>query len=466
MRRLILLIAGLAFAVPAAAKGVGYADVLHWGWEPWVLACLAVATIPYLIGLYRMDRDTRRSIVFRAVAFLAGIEVLVIALEPPVDSIAGSLTSAQMFQHLLLLWIAPPLLVAGRPAFVWLRAIDAGPGRSVVRGFNRCGLAALFNLLKRPLVAWLLLVATLCFWHLPGPYDWGAHHGWLHDIESLSFLGFALCYWTVVIGVPGRRRALGYGMTMVYVVSIGFAMGMISAILTLASHPLYAVHLNTTQSFGLTPLQDQQLAGAIMWIPSNMIHLATICTLFFAWMREDERRAPKVQSVLYSSALRCAVIVPLVLIGLSACGGGNNDNGNDQSNGITTIQLNNQGGNNSNATSNVSTSVNSSIGPKSAEPWETIPGANPQHGAALIRHYGCGGCHTIPGIGNADGIVGPPLTKWSQRMIIAGFMRNRPSNLIPWIQNPQSILPGVDMPNMGITRKQARDIAAYLYTLD
>jgi cytochrome c2 len=277
----------------------------------------------------------------------------------------------------------------------------------------------------------------------------------LHDLEHLSFLGFALCYWTIVIEPYGRRRALSYGATMIYVVSAGFAMGLIAAILTLAPQPLYAVHLHTTQAFGMTPLADQQLAGAIMWIPSNMIHLATICTLFFAWMREDEQRAPRVRSVLSTSAVHCALIVPFVLIGLSACSGGHTE----QSTGITTIHLKHK-------PSSVGSSANSSMGPASADPWETIPGGDPKRGAALIRHYGCGGCHTIPGIGNANGVVGPPLTKWSQRMIIAGFMRNRPSNLIPWIQNPQAILPGVDMPNMGITRKQAADIAAYLYTLD
>jgi cytochrome c oxidase assembly factor CtaG/cytochrome c2 len=460
MRRLILVL-GFLIAAPAAAHGVGEAGEIHWLWEPWVLLCLAATTIPYLIGLYRMGPDERRRIVgpVRAAAFLAGIGVLLIALESPLDPLADALFSMHMVQHLLLLLIVPPLLVAGRPVICWLWAFDLAPRRAIVRTWNRLGLYAAFKWLTRPMVVWLLWVAVLCFWHSPGPYDWSVRHEWLHDLEHLSFLGIALAYWTVVIEPYGRRRSLGYGATMIYVVSAGFVMGMIAAILTVSAQPLYAVHLHTTQAFGFTPLEDQQLAGAIMWIPSNIVHLATICTLFFAWMREDERRAPRVRTMLSSTAMRCVLIAPLVLIGLAGCnGGGDNAAENGPANQITTIQLGNQ------ESGNAAMEVGSMA--QSSDPWKVIPGADPQQGARLIQHYGCGSCHTIPGIGTANGLIGPPLIHWSQRMIIAGFMRNQPENLIPWIMNPQAILPGVDMPNMDISRDEARDIAAYLYTID
>ncbi|HET7570658.1 MAG TPA: cytochrome c oxidase assembly protein [Gammaproteobacteria bacterium] len=450
----------MLFSTPALAQGAGGAGAtLHWVWEPWVLLCLALATIPYLIGLYRMGAEERRRLgPFRAVSFFTGILVLFFAVEYPLNALEHALYSAHMVEQLLLLLIAPSLLVTGRPVATWIWAFDSRSRSRIARGWNRFGLTGACEWLGRPVIVWLLLVAALCFWHFPGPYDWALQHKWLHDIERLSLLGPALGYWSIVIEPYGRRRALGYGATMIYVVSIGFVMALIAAILTLSPHALYAAHLHTTQAYGLTPLQDQHIAGAIMWIPSNMIHLVTLCALFFAWMGEDRQRAAKVRTMLPSAAARCALIAPLVLIGLSGCGSSTNNSGNGQSNGVTTIQLNNQ--------SNVSASANAAVAPKDAEPWETIPGADPQRGAKLISHFGCGGCHTIPGIGNATGVVGPPLTRWSDRMIIAGFMRNRPSNLIPWIQNPQAILPGVDMPNMGITRKQAEDIAAYLYTLD
>ncbi len=98
-------------------------------------------------------------------------------------------------------------------------------------------------------------------------------------------------------------------------------------------------------------------------------------------------------------------------------------------------------------------------------PAEPVAGGNAQHGAELIANHGCGSCHMIPGINNADGAVGPPLNKIADRTVIAGIMPNTPDNMIAWVENPQAIVPGNAMPNLGLNDNEARDIAAYLYTL-
>jgi cytochrome c2 len=95
----------------------------------------------------------------------------------------------------------------------------------------------------------------------------------------------------------------------------------------------------------------------------------------------------------------------------------------------------------------------------------TAVNGDPQHGRDLIQTFGCGSCHTIPGVANADSLVGPPLVSWRRRIYIAGLLRNTPDNLAFWIQHPQQVVPGNAMPDMGITARQARDIAAYLYTI-
>ncbi|MGW3611045.1 c-type cytochrome [Micromonospora sp. NPDC005163] len=90
----------------------------------------------------------------------------------------------------------------------------------------------------------------------------------------------------------------------------------------------------------------------------------------------------------------------------------------------------------------------------------------PDRGAELIAQYGCGSCHTIPGINRADGLVGPPLTRFGARSYIAGQLPNNAENLRRWIVDPQAVEPGTAMPNLGISAIDAQDIAAYLYTLD
>ena len=95
-----------------------------------------------------------------------------------------------------------------------------------------------------------------------------------------------------------------------------------------------------------------------------------------------------------------------------------------------------------------------------------VPGGSPQRGQQLISQYGCGSCHTVPGVRGADGLVGPPLTRMGARAYIAGKLPNNVTNMEHWIMDPQEVVPGNAMPDLGVSAIDARDIAAYLFTLD
>jgi cytochrome c1 len=94
-----------------------------------------------------------------------------------------------------------------------------------------------------------------------------------------------------------------------------------------------------------------------------------------------------------------------------------------------------------------------------------VRGASPDAGKNLIVRYGCGACHQIPGIKGAQGLVAAPLIHFGRRGTIAGELANTPDNLTRWIHNPQDVEPGTDMPNLGISTQDARNIAAYLESL-
>jgi cytochrome c len=98
-------------------------------------------------------------------------------------------------------------------------------------------------------------------------------------------------------------------------------------------------------------------------------------------------------------------------------------------------------------------------------PRHNVPGGDPDRGRTALREYGCHTCHTIPGVQGADATVAPPLNYWADRHYIAGRFPNNPDNLIPWIMNPQTLVPGSAMPDMGVSEADARDMSAYLYTL-
>ena len=94
-----------------------------------------------------------------------------------------------------------------------------------------------------------------------------------------------------------------------------------------------------------------------------------------------------------------------------------------------------------------------------------MTGGEPSRGRAKIRKYGCQTCHTIPGIPEADSLVGPPLTKMASRSYIAGVLTNSPEHMIRWIRDPHGVDQLTAMPNLGVSDEDARDIASYLYTL-
>jgi len=104
-------------------------------------------------------------------------------------------------------------------------------------------------------------------------------------------------------------------------------------------------------------------------------------------------------------------------------------------------------------------------GGKTVKSAMVYTGGDPARGREVIDHYRCGACHTIPGVPHADGVVGPPLMFFARRTYIAGELPNTTRNLIRWVRGPQSVEPKNAMPNLGLSEQEARDVAAYLYTL-
>lgn len=99
-------------------------------------------------------------------------------------------------------------------------------------------------------------------------------------------------------------------------------------------------------------------------------------------------------------------------------------------------------------------------------PAKVVEGGDAAHGRTLIERYGCGSCHTVPGVPGADAWVGPPLMAFARRSYVAGRLANTPDNLIRWLREPQRVSPGTAMPDLDVTAEDARDIAAYLYAAD
>jgi putative membrane protein len=218
---------------------------------------------------------------WQVAAFVAGLVTLAVALVSPLDSAAAALFSAHMVQHLLLVVVAAPLLVAGRTGRVALMALPGRPRRQVRSAIARRPVRRVADLLAHPLAVWGLGTAVLWVWHLPSPYEAALAHEAVHAVEHLTLLVTALLLWGVVLGGPRRRLSVPIAVLVLFATGLqGAALG---AVLVFARSPLYAAHEPTAPLWGLTPLEDQQLAGGLMWVPPGLVYLGVIAALVVRW---------------------------------------------------------------------------------------------------------------------------------------------------------------------------------------
>jgi cytochrome c oxidase assembly factor CtaG len=155
-------------------------------------------------------------------------------------------------------------------------------------------LRAIIQWLMQPLVVAILFLGTFSFWHLPRPYAWSLSNEWVHALEHLTFLVTAIMFWGLVIEPSGRRR-IGHYTTLLYVAAIAVLSGLPGALMILSPVALFKAHTSVTAVWGLTPLEDQQIAGLIMWIPAGLFFLIPIAVLFMRAMAIKEQPSETAQ---------------------------------------------------------------------------------------------------------------------------------------------------------------------------
>ncbi|MFL5508692.1 MAG: cytochrome c oxidase assembly protein [Gemmatimonadaceae bacterium] len=392
-----------------------------WSWEPVVVATLLSTAALYVTGVVRLWRASARGAGLRtweAASFFLGWLVLGLALVSPLHALGGVLFSAHMTQHELLISVAAPLLVLGRPvvAFIWSLPIG---WRREVGGIAKADVVRkTWAVVTAPVFAFALHAIALWLWHLPRLYQATLTSELMHSLQHTSFLFSALLFWWTIFAA--RAGEFRRGLAVFLLFGTVLQTGALGALLTFSGTLWYPAYASTTAPWGLTALDDQQLGGLIMWIPGSIAYVLAALWIAAAWLRESERRVVQRERVMF--AVRTIVIALVVGLPL-ACDRASGNQAN------------------------------------------LIAGADVDRGRTAIKRYGCGSCHNIPGVTGAAGLVGPPLDDVARRVYIAGVLPNEPDNMIRWIENPPAIDPKTAMPYMGVTTRDARDIAAYLYNL-
>jgi len=291
MRRLIAVVPVLLSATPAAAHE-GHSHSIGWTLGPEVTVPLLVALALYLAGLVRLrvrSSKGRALLDRRAWLYLAGWAILAGALVSPLHE-AGEVSFAMhMIEHELIMLPAALLLVAARPGPVLLWGLP-GAGRQLFGSISRW---TLWRALGTPLVATVLQAAALVVWHMPALFDRALRsEGW-HIAQHLSFVVTALLFWWAMLPRGRGREATFISAICLFATSmIG---GGVGALMALDASPWYAAYAELGMTpFGLSPAEDQQLAGVIMWVPGGLFHLAA-ALVFLARALTPERLADGVR---------------------------------------------------------------------------------------------------------------------------------------------------------------------------
>lgn len=263
-----------------------------WNVDPIVATSMLVASWVYLRGISVHRRKAGEGSVlhrWHAWAWVGAMTILATALFSPLDALGGALFSAHMVQHVLLFLVAPMLLAAARPFVAVPWALPASSRKRLLLWSHRAGVVQRFRAAwSNPIVVWMTFTAVLWIWHVPALYDAALRSTLVHRIEHLSFMAGAFLFWSWLLSSRvGQSSQKGLAVLVVFTSVI--QSGLLGALLTFARSPIYEGHLPFTDAWGLTPLEDQQLAGLIMWIPMGMWFTLTTILIFFAWLRDADR---------------------------------------------------------------------------------------------------------------------------------------------------------------------------------
>jgi putative membrane protein len=246
-----------------------------WSSAAGVDVSLLVLGVIYARGWFHLRRvEPRVFSVPRLGAFVAGLASVWVALGSPLAEYDDALLTVHMIQHLLLMSVAPALFLLAAPALPLLHGMPQVLARNIVAPVLRWRVVqAVGNFLTRPAVAWLVAALTLMIWHVPQIFDLALRHEWLHKFEHASFLSAGLIFWWPVIQPwPSVARRPSWVIPL-YLFAATLPCDALSGFLAFCDRVVYTSYLSAPRLAGISALQDQQRAAALMWTVVTFIQM-------------------------------------------------------------------------------------------------------------------------------------------------------------------------------------------------
>ena len=310
----IPLALGLAATASAAAPDAPLETVAR---EPWRLDPMAVLPLLLLLAWYgRGAWQTRgpRGVVGKAdygpvpvgrrylarwgetLCFLGGWTALAIAFFSPIDTLSRALFSAHVFQHELILQLAVPLMVLGRPQTVLMQALPRAWARAIPWRLEESRARPVAEALSHPIAAWSIHAFLLGLWLMPAPFEAALRHGSIHAIQHLSLIASAgLFWWSLLYGPQRPVRRSSVARTLFTLALQRLSLGVL---IVLSGRLWYPSYLRTTQAWGFAPIEDQQLGALLLWVPAGLGAILMTTALFTGWLRIPGMRPGRTPSDL------------------------------------------------------------------------------------------------------------------------------------------------------------------------
>lgn len=209
-------------------------------------------------------------------AFVSGLAVMFLSLNGPLHDLSdGYLFTAHMVQHLMLTMLVTPLLIAGTPGWMLRPALQVP------------WVYAAAKRVTAPVAAFAIFTVTIIVWHLPPLYNLAMANHDVHIVQHLTFLiASTIMWWPLMSPMPELPR-LNYPQQMLYAIGMALPMSVVAIVLTYSDSTMYPAYASAPRVWGITPLEDQQYGGLLMWIPGGMIFFGVASVRFFQWASAD-----------------------------------------------------------------------------------------------------------------------------------------------------------------------------------
>ena len=242
---------------------------------------LALVALVYARGWFRIRRSFPSAISARRLAaFMVGLSSLWIAVASPLAAFHHALLSVHMVQHVLLMAVVPPLALIGAPPLRWLRPP-----------------------LIHPALSWLAPTVALIGWHIPAVFELGLRSHWWHGAQAASFLATGLLFWAPVVGASTGFTTSASWFIPLYLFTATLPCDALSAFLVFCGRVVYPAYLGAPRPWNISPLGDQECAGALMWTSITFIYVVPAVIITMKILSPARHREPALRPGVVMSAL-------------------------------------------------------------------------------------------------------------------------------------------------------------------